>query len=63
MEALALALGVLQLGKQVIPLVQQLFQKGQITADQQKKILKEYNDLKAAGDAAFSGEEWQIEPD
>lgn len=63
MEELALALAALQLAKKAIPVIEDLFKKGQITKEDQQKVLDDYNALKAAGDAAFTGDEWTIEPD
>lgn len=62
--SLLLALGALQLARQAIPVVQDLFKKGLITAAQQQKVLDEYNSLKDSveGDA-FTGPGWKIEPD
>ena len=60
---LTLALGLIQLAKQAIPVVEDLFKKGQITKEHQQKVLDDYNALKAAGDAAFTGDEWTIDPD
>ena len=63
MEEIALALAALQLAKQAIPVLEKLGQSGAITVEQQKEVLDAYNALKAAGDAAFTGDEWTIEPD
>jgi polyhydroxyalkanoate synthesis regulator phasin len=51
----------LTLVEQLTPQVKELFQKGDITAEQQKALLDRYNALKANIDAEFSGPEWQIE--
>lgn len=46
----------------LIPKIQQLGLTGQITKEKQQALLARYTALKAAGDQAFSGSEWQITP-
>jgi hypothetical protein len=47
------------LAETLIPRVQELFRKGEITAEQQQEVLRRYNSLKAKADGQFSGPEWQ----
>lgn len=63
MEELVLAMGILKLARESIPIIQEQFKKGNITVDQQKAVLAAYNALIDAGETAFSGPEWDIEPD
>lgn len=58
-----LALGALTLAKTAIPVIQDWFKKGDVTAERQKEILDAYTALAKDIDAAFSGPEWEIEPD
>lgn len=60
---LLLALGVIQLAKQAIPAIEELFRKGEITKEQQQQVKTEYEALRDHLDDAFTGPAWQIEPD
>lgn len=59
---IAAANGGIQLVEALLPLIQQLAQKGDISVDQQAQLLARYNSLKAKADGQFSGPEWQITP-
>ena len=52
--------GALSLSTTLLPLIQQLQQQGQITAQQQAALLAQYNSLKTQADGQFSGPEWKL---
>jgi hypothetical protein len=60
MEYIAAATAALNLLEVLIPQIQQLALKGAVTPEQQTALLAKYNSLKNAGDAAFSGPEWNL---
>lgn len=57
---IAATLAALNLVEKLMPTIQQLGTSGVITAEQQQIIRDQYNALRAQGDAAFSGPEWQV---
>ena len=59
MEEIALAAAALTLLEKLFPRIEQMVQSGQITPDQQKDIRTRYASLRNAGDAAFTGPEWE----
>lgn len=57
---LSLLSGSLSLAEQLIPLVNDAVQKGQISVEDQAAVLAKYNSLKAKADGQFSGPAWQV---
>lgn len=51
----------LALAEKLIPIIAARVQDGDITPEQQAAIRERYDALRAKGDAAFTGPEWQIE--
>lgn len=47
----------------LVPKIQELFKSGNVTKEEQQQVRDRYNALRAAGDSAFTGPEWEIEPD
>lgn len=62
-DNIALALMAMQLAQQAVPVLQNAFQSGEISIEKQKEVLDAYNALSDNLDAAFSGPQWQIDPD
>jgi hypothetical protein len=60
MQEIAIATAALSLLEVLIPKIQELTLKGAVTPEQQQALLAKYNSLKNAGDAAFSGPEWNL---
>lgn len=46
----------------LLPELQKLQLKGEITVEQQEQVLARYHSLRARADGQFSGPEWQIDP-
>ena len=62
MEPLTLIAAIsaaLALAKELIPQLGNLVSSGEITKEQQQKLLDEYNSLKERADGQFQGEEWE----
>lgn len=45
--------------KEAIPQVRDMFERGEITKEQQEALLAEYTSLKEKADGQFSGPEWE----
>lgn len=54
----ALSAGI-KLVKELAPVVQDMFNKGQITKEQQEEVMKEFQSLKTGAGGEFAGPEWQ----
>jgi hypothetical protein len=61
MNEIILANAALTLLEQLLPKIQQSVAKGDVTVEEQRAVHERYAALRATGDAAFSGPEWQIE--
>lgn len=61
MEEILLANAAIALIEKLIPVIQARVKAGQVTPEQQQLLRDKYNSLVNAGDAAFSGPEWQVE--
>lgn len=59
MEYLALLSGIIALANEAVPQVRAMFDRGEITKEQQDKLLADYQNLRNNLDAFFSGPEWQ----
>lgn len=60
METLALVNAGVGLLETLIPNIAKLVQSGEITPEQQATVRARYLSLRAAGDAAFTGPEWEL---
>jgi len=58
-----LAMAALKLAKLALPIIQEAAKKGLVPVEKQKEVFADYNALVDAGDTAFSGPEWDIDPD
>jgi hypothetical protein len=56
---LSLATVAIDLVEKLLPAIDQLRLKGNITAEQQQQVRARYESLKARADGQFSGPEWQ----
>jgi hypothetical protein len=56
---LSLTSAAMALLKEAIPQVREMFANGEITKEQQEKVLAEYNSLKERAESQFSGPEWE----
>jgi len=59
MEYLLAFQAALALAEKLAPLIQQKVQSGEITAEQQLEARNRYLALRAKGDEAFTGPEWE----
>lgn len=59
---LATANAALSLLEQLLPLIDGLAAKGEVTPEQQAELLAKYNSLKTQADGQFTGTAWQVEP-
>ena len=57
---LAATNAALSLAEQLLPLIDQLSAKGEVSAEQQAELLAKYNSLKTQADGQFSGPAWQV---
>jgi hypothetical protein len=53
----------MKLVEKLLPVIDDLFQSGQITAEQQQQVRSQYESLKTQSEGQFSQPHWQIEPD
>lgn len=47
----------------LVPKIQDLFKSGEISVEEQQSIRDKYLALRSQGDAAFTGPEWNVDPD
>lgn len=59
MEYIALLSGIIALANEAIPQVRAMFDRGEITKEQQEKLLADYQNLRDNLDDFFSGPEWE----
>jgi hypothetical protein len=57
--AILAAQGALAIYKGLIPVIQDMINKGVITVDQQAAVAAQWNDLAVTHKTAFTGPEWQ----
>lgn len=62
LEYLALINGAMALTEALLPKLKQLKLSGAISDEEQAAVLARFNALKAKGDAAFQGPEWEVTP-
>ena len=62
MEEIAAAVAAINLIEKLLPTIQSAAKAGTITPEQQQLVNDRYKALRAKGDAAFSGPEWQVTP-
>ncbi len=62
MEEIAAAVAAINLIEKLLPTIAKGVKAGQITPEQQQLVHDRYKSLRANGDAAFSGPEWQVVP-
>lgn len=60
---LPLILGLMELLKMAVPIIQKEVNAGNIPIEKQRELLDAYNDLRDNLDKYFDGPEWQIDPD
>ena len=60
--ALATANAAIGLVELLIPQIAKLFEKGEITKEQQQEVLKNLQSLKDRAAGQFQGPEWEIVP-
>lgn len=60
MPEVQLALLALQMLEKLAPVIQQQFQSGVITAEQQQAVRDQYTKLMENLDTVFSGPEWEV---
>lgn len=63
MNYLILANALMTALEQLVPKIQGLVKSGDVTKEEQQQVRDRYNALRAAGDSAFTGPEWEIDPD
>jgi len=61
MHEIVLANAALALLEKLLPIIAERVKSGQVTPSQQTDLRKRYTALRAAGDAAFTGPEWEVE--
>lgn len=54
--------GGMKLAEDLLPLLDGMVSRGEITAEQQAQVRAKYESLKAKADGQFQGAHWQIEP-
>lgn len=59
MEYIAAFSAALALAEKLAPKIQELFNRGEITFEQQQDLQNRYNRLKAVADGQFTGPEWK----
>ena len=57
---ISLATVAIDLVEKLLPAIEQLRLRGEITAEQQQQVLSRYQSLRTRADGQFSGPEWQI---
>jgi hypothetical protein len=57
---LAAVNAALDITTQLLPLINQLAAKGEVTPEQQAELLARYNSLKTQADGQFTGPAWQV---
>lgn len=57
---LAATNAALSLAEKLLPLIDQLAAKGEVTPEQQAELLARYNSLKTQADGQFTGPAWQL---
>jgi hypothetical protein len=60
---IAMTNAALGLVEALMPAVSALFKNGQISVEEQQKLLDRYNAIKATVDAGFEGPEWKQSTD
>lgn len=58
-----LILGLMELLKMAVPIIQKEVNAGNIPVEKQRELLDAYNDLRDNLDKYFDGPEWQIDSD
>jgi hypothetical protein len=53
----------LALLQNLLPLLDGMVERGEITVEQQNKVRAAYNSLRNQSDGQFQGPHWQVEPD
>ena len=57
---LAAVNAALDITTRLLPLIDQLAAKGEVTPEQQAELLARYNSLKTQADGQFTGPAWQV---
>jgi hypothetical protein len=60
MNEVMLINSALGLVEALLPKIQEMARKGEISAEQQRELRARYDSLKAKADGQFTGPEWQI---
>jgi|GEM_PF-2748735 len=60
LTAIAALNASITLTQTLLPVIAQMKNDGQITAEQQAELLAKYNSLRAQADGQFSGPQWQV---
>jgi hypothetical protein len=59
MEEIMLANAALAVLEKLLPVIQGMAKRGEVSAESQMELQTRYQSLRNAGDAAFEGPEWQ----
>lgn len=59
MEYIALLSGIIALANEAVPKIREMFASGQITPEQQQKLLDDINSLRDRLNNGFTGPEWE----
>lgn len=62
-KTLTLALALMDLLEELVPMIGDRVKAGQISAEDQAKVLSRYESLKTRAGGEFGGEHWRIEAD
>jgi hypothetical protein len=62
MNELIIANAAINLVTLLLPKIDEAVKNGQVSVEAQRELRAKYNTLRAAGDAAFTGPEWEIKP-
>jgi hypothetical protein len=55
--------GSIKLVEQLLPVINGMASRGEISAEQQAELRAKYESLKAKADGQFQGDHWQIDPE
>lgn len=62
-KTLALALALMDLLEELVPMIGERVKSGTVSAEDQANVLNKFESLKARAGGEFGGDHWRIDPD